>query len=187
MLTSAMSRTSTVPNRAAGTSRTTGGSNRIKKKNTGAQPSTRSPLAIATASTASFLPSLMPPPELFEPPTASAINQAKGAELDHWISQLNAVAELAGGSRQPSTQAGDKRKALTKQGTMEEQRCKIARFLGIDLAQTSSDIPIPCPLTVDRTIGRQQWAWARTLAQEWAEAEAAGVSFKLWPQSSGCE
>jgi hypothetical protein len=128
------------------------------------------------------------PPEPFVPPTASAINRAKGAELDHWISQLNTAAELAGGSGQPSAQAGHKRKALTKQGTVEERRRKIARFLGIDLAQTSSDVPITGPLTVDRTIGRQQWAWARTLAQEWAEAEAAGVSFKLWPpQSSECE
>ncbi|KAF8521808.1 hypothetical protein JB92DRAFT_3094344 [Gautieria morchelliformis] len=118
------------------------------------------------------------PPHPFVPPTASAINRAKGAELDHWISQLNTLS---------SAQAGQKRKLLTKQGTVDARRRKIAHFLRIDLTQTTSDPPVAGPLTVDKAIGKEQWAWARTLAQEWAEAEAAGVSFKLWPQSESAD
>ncbi|KAF8480572.1 hypothetical protein JB92DRAFT_3102092 [Gautieria morchelliformis] len=106
------------------------------------------------------------------------INRAKGAELDHWISQLNTLS---------SAQDGQKRKLLTKQGTVDARRRKIAHFLGIDLTQTTSDPPVAGPLTVDKAIGKEQWAWARTLAQEWAEAEAAGVSFKLWRQSEYIE
>ncbi|KAF8505192.1 hypothetical protein JB92DRAFT_3145606 [Gautieria morchelliformis] len=86
------------------------------------------------------------PSHPFVPPTASAINRAKGAELDHWISQLNTLS---------SAQAGQNRKLLTKQGTVDARRRKIVHFLGIDLTQTTSDPPVAGPLTVDKAIGKE--------------------------------
>ncbi len=102
------------------------------------------------------------------PPTAIEINRAKGEELNYWITQINAGA------------AGNK-KILTKAGTVDTRRQKIADHLGIDLTLTPSLGPLVAPVGVDEQIGKAQWAWARQLAQEWTDKEAANQPFNLWP------
>ena len=102
------------------------------------------------------------------PPTAKELNNAKGVELNHWITQINAS-------------AGNKKRILTKAGTVDARRQKIAGHLGIDLTLTPSLGPLVAPVGVDEVIGRAQWAWARQLGQEWADNEAANQPFHLWP------
>ena len=101
------------------------------------------------------------------PPTAKELNRAKGVELNYWISQINAS-------------AGNK-KILTKAGTVDARRQKIAGHLGIDLTLAPSLGPLVAPVGVDEQIGRAQWAWACQLGQEWANKEAANQPFHLWP------
>jgi len=112
--------------------------------------------------------------EMSKAPTATEINHAKGEQVNYWINQINAAA------------AAGKKKVLTKAGTVDVQRKRLADHLGIDLSQTASPgPPTTGPLTVDETIGKAQWAWAHQLAQEWADAEAAHQPFKLWPTEKG--
>ena len=96
------------------------------------------------------------------PPTAKELNSAKGVELNHWITQINAS-------------AGNKKKILTKAGTVDACHQKIAGHLGIDLTLTPSLGPLVAPVGVDEVIGRAQWAWAHQLGQEWADNELPAI------------
>ena len=99
-------------------------------------------------------------------PTASEINGAKIKVLKHMITVINEErAHLEPG----------KVKGLSKQGNIAELCKRVADYYGIDL--TAPSVPIPTsaaavPLPVDIEIGKAQWAWARTLAKEWMDAEA---------------
>jgi hypothetical protein len=106
------------------------------------------------------------------PPTAAEINRAKGEELNYWITQIN---------------AGSNKKTLTKAGTVHARRQKIADHLGIDLTLAPSLGPPVAPVGVDEQIRKAQWTWALQLGQEWADKEAAGQPFHLWPTETGVQ
>ncbi|KAF8589537.1 hypothetical protein K439DRAFT_1300338, partial [Ramaria rubella] len=97
------------------------------------------------------------------------LNSAKGAELNHYIEEINKVAG---------------RRLLTKQGNIDEQQKQIATHFGIDLGVTVPTESVTGPVNIDEKVGQEQWVWIRKLAQEWADTEATGQTFKLWPNSS---
>jgi hypothetical protein len=98
------------------------------------------------------------------------LNKSKDAEINHYIEQINRAVG---------------KKVLTKQGNNDERRKRLAAHFGIDLGLTAPLIPEVGPANINEKVGKEQWVWARTLAQEWADTEAAVLSFKLWPSSTG--
>jgi hypothetical protein len=102
--------------------------------------------------------------------TAAMLNKLKGSEINHHIEEINRALG---------------KKVLTKQGNNDERRKRVAAHFGIDLALTAPVLPGIGPALIDEKVGKEQWVWARKLAQEWADTEAAGLSFKLWPSNAG--
>ncbi|KAF8585721.1 hypothetical protein K439DRAFT_1615724 [Ramaria rubella] len=101
--------------------------------------------------------------------TAALLNSAKGVELNHYIEEINKVAG---------------KRLLTKQGNIDEWWKQIATHFGIDLGVTVPTESVTGPVNIDEKVGQEQWVWIRKLAQEWADTEATGQTFKLWPNSN---
>ncbi|KAF8580375.1 hypothetical protein K439DRAFT_1619839 [Ramaria rubella] len=87
--------------------------------------------------------------------TAALLNSAKGVKLNHYIEEINKVAG---------------KRLLTKQGNIDEQRKQIATHFGIDLGVTVPTESVTGPVNIDE--------------KEWADTEATGQTFKLWPNSN---
>ncbi|KIJ49984.1 hypothetical protein M422DRAFT_160377, partial [Sphaerobolus stellatus SS14] len=98
------------------------------------------------------------------------ITSAKGDVLNKYINNVNQALKAQNVAR---------KQLLSKQGTVEAKKQRIATHYGIDLSQpcAAPSVPCPKPITVDEKIGEAQWAWVRQLAQEWVEMEAAGKRF----------
>ncbi|KAF8577810.1 hypothetical protein K439DRAFT_1621819 [Ramaria rubella] len=101
--------------------------------------------------------------------TAALLNSAKGVKLNHYIEEINKVAG---------------KRLLTEQGDIDERRKPIATHFGIDLGVTVPTESVTGPVNIDEKVGQEQWVWIRKMAQEWADTEATGQTFKLWPNSN---
>ncbi|KAF8576690.1 hypothetical protein K439DRAFT_1622678 [Ramaria rubella] len=96
--------------------------------------------------------------------TAALLNSVKGAKLNHYIEEMNKVAG---------------KRLLTKQGNIDEWWKQIATHFRIDLGATVPTESVTGPVNIDEKVGQEQWVWIRKLAQEWADTEATGQTFKL--------
>ncbi|KAF8584183.1 hypothetical protein K439DRAFT_1616896 [Ramaria rubella] len=101
--------------------------------------------------------------------TAASLNSTKGSELNHYIEEINKVAG---------------KRLLTKQGNIDKWQKQITTHFRIDLGATVPTESVTGPVNIDEKVGQEQWVWIRKLAQEWADTEATGQTFKLWPNSN---
>ncbi|KAJ6459716.1 hypothetical protein C8R47DRAFT_1327912 [Mycena vitilis] len=101
----------------------------------------------------------MPPADL----NFASLTSASGATLNFWIDAANK--DLP-------------RKVLTKTGTVDVRRHRLADYYHIDLsvAPTTS---IVGPVSRDADINKRQWEHLRKMGAEWAKNDAAGLPFKL--------
>jgi hypothetical protein len=102
------------------------------------------------------------PPEI----SVSALMRAKGDELKFWISEANKIAG---------------RRVLTKTGTVDTLRQRLASHYGLDLSALPETATTIGPLPLDEDIQRRQWDHLRKLGDEWSRAAAAGQPFLLGP------
>lgn len=100
--------------------------------------------------------------------TVQALNAAKGVQLKFWIEEAN--------------QAVGK-KALTKTGTVNTLRTKLAEFYGLDLAATFEK---PAgPITCGHDVQKRQFAYLHELWNEWMGCVVSGRPFLLCSTSAG--
>jgi len=97
-----------------------------------------------------------------------ALNAAKGVQLKFWIDETNKIMA---------------RKDLTKTGTVEALRKKLADYYGLDLARTAEK---PAgPVTRGHDMQQRQFAYLWELWDEWMECVASSRPFLLCGTSAG--
>jgi hypothetical protein len=98
--------------------------------------------------------------------TVSGLLGAKLKELHFWVKQANASAG---------------RRVLTQKGTVQDLREKIAAHYSLDLTTTPKTEVVIGLASMDLQLHLKQWAYLRSLGEEWEAAAAAGLPFKLLP------
>jgi hypothetical protein len=100
--------------------------------------------------------------------SVQALNAAKGVQLKFWIDEANSAANG---------------KVLTKVGTVQDLRTKLAEYYALDLACPPKK---PAgPITRGQEVQKRQFAYLRELWKEWVECVASDRPFLLCDASAG--
>ncbi|KAJ7795379.1 hypothetical protein B0H14DRAFT_2620970 [Mycena olivaceomarginata] len=90
---------------------------------------------------------------------ATSLTTASGAQLNYWIDAAN---------------NGLPKKVLTKTGTVDIRRQRLADYYGIDLSATPVT-PSVGPISRDADITKRQWEHLRAVGAEWAAKDLVGT------------
>jgi hypothetical protein len=93
----------------------------------------------------------------------TSLTTASGAQLNYWIDAAN---------------NGLPKKVLTKTGTVDIRRQRLADYYGIDLSATPVT-PSVGPISRDADITKRQWEHLRAVEAEWAAKDLVGTPFQL--------
>ncbi|KAJ7877707.1 hypothetical protein B0H14DRAFT_2342242 [Mycena olivaceomarginata] len=94
---------------------------------------------------------------------ATSLTTASGAQLNYWIDAAN---------------NGLPKKVLTKTGTVDIRRQRLADYYGINLSATPVT-PSVGPISRDADITKRQWEHLRAVGAEWAAKDLVGTPFQL--------